>query len=83
MELIKSMMRDAGLEWNDKKCRCAHLKRGKYYFEDIELSDDFQLKCLDSIDSYKFLGVPECVEHNIDILCTQLLETIRKKAHIV
>ena len=61
LENIKKMMEDAGLQWNEKKCKCVHLKRGKHFVEDVTLSDGFKLKCLETVDLYKFLGVPECV----------------------
>ena len=83
LECIKSMMEDAGLLWNPKKCKCTHLKRGKLFIEDITLSCGFKLKCLESVDSYKFLGVPENIEHEISNLSSQLLESIRGRANIV
>ena len=77
LEVIKQMMEDAGLQWNGKKCKCVHLKRGKHFVEDVTLSDGFKLKCLETIDLYKFLGVPECVEHDTSNLSTQLIDSIR------
>jgi hypothetical protein len=82
LQLIKDMMRDAGLGWNEKKCRCAHLKRGVPHIEDVTLDDGFKLICLALIDLYKFLGVPECIEHDVDDLTTTLLKRIRDRASI-
>ena len=75
-------MADAGLTWNENKCKCAHLKRGKHFVEEITLTDGFILKCLDSLEVYKYLGVPECVIHDVPNLCKQILETIRGRANI-
>ena len=82
LHLIKHMMADAGLEWNEKKSKCAHLKRGKLYVEDITLDDGFKIKCLESFDLYKYLGVPECIIHDIPNLCKQLQKTISDRANI-
>ena len=76
-------MGDAGLEWNEKKCKCAHLKRGKIFIEDITLEDGFKLKCLTSFDLYKYLGVPECIVHDIPTLCEKLLKIITGRANIM
>ena len=76
-------MKDGGLGWNEKKCKCAHLKRGKLFIEDVTLDDGFKLKCLESIDSYKYLGVPENIEHNIQNLCEKLVETVKGRASII
>ena len=82
LQVIKDMMGDAGLSWNEKKCKCVHLRSGVPFIEDVTLNDGFKLKCLESADSYKYLGVPECVEHDIPNLTTILLKCIRERASI-
>ena len=54
LENIKKMMEDAGLQWNEKKCKCVHLKRGKHFVEDVTLSDGFKLKYLETVNLYNF-----------------------------
>ena len=85
LESIKNMMKDAGLLWNEKKCKCVHMKKGKVAPSegDIELSDGFKVKCLESADSYKFLGVPEHVTHEINELSNNLTKIISGRANIV
>ena len=68
--------------WNEKKCKCAHLKRGKLFIEDVTLDDGFVLKCLDSFDLYKFLGVPENIEHDVQSLSEKLIENIERRANV-
>ena len=49
--LIKDMVTDAGLLWNEKKC--VHLKRGKVEHSegDVTPCDGFKVKCLESADT--------------------------------
>ena len=85
LELIRNMMADAGLLWNEKKCKCVHMKKGKVETEegDVVLSDGFKVKCLQSTDTYKFLGVPENTAHDISNLSTSMLKVITGRANIV
>ena len=82
LQITRNMMGDAGLGWNEKKCKCAHLKRGKMFIEDLTLEDGFKLKCLDSLDLYKYLGVPECVVHDIPNLCVKIMNSISGRANV-
>ena len=83
LQEIRIMMFDAGLGWNEKKCKCAHLKNGKIFIEDVTLDDGFKLKCLEDTDSYKFLGVPECIEHDTPNLTNKLVENIESRANVI
>ena len=56
LEQVRSMMKDSGQEWNQKKSKVLHVRKGELCPEigDLVLSDNFILKSLNEEDSYKF-----------------------------
>ena len=84
LNFIKSCMGDAGLYWNDKKCKFIGMRRGKYEeCENLTLSGGDIIKCLKEDESYEFLGVPQCVKMNVSELSKQLLKVVKQRAYII
>ena len=70
----RSRISDAGLEWNIKKYKVLNMKRGKVDESEkyLTLMDGSKIECLNSEDRYKFLGVPENKEHNVEDIVLSL-----------
>ena len=81
---IKSVMKDAGLQWNMKKCASVHIVRGKLIeTDDMVLGDGTKIKSLKHVDTYKFLGVPESNLHSVTTLFEKLRKVISQKSSVV
>lgn len=85
LESLREMMKHAGLEWNEKKCKVLHIRRGVLKPEtgDIVMSDGFTLKSLNHEESYRFLGVPESNLHNLESLVESITKRIHQRANVV
>ena len=61
MAAVRGAMKDIGLEWNERKCSVAHVKRGTLEPEESESAGDSEreVKGLAEGFHYKFLGVRE------------------------
>ena len=84
LNLIKKYMKDAGLEWNPKKCKFFALIRGHYrFYDDITLDDGDVIKCLKENENYEFLGVPQHTKIDAETLQKEILKTVQKRSHII
>ena len=82
---IKGKMGNAGLEWNMKKCKVMHMKRGKLVMldGDIRLYDNTIIECLKDSESYKFLGVPESDTHKVSDIISHLKLKVQQRCNII
>ena len=85
MSDTKGKMSDAGLDWNAKKCNVINIVRGLLDLstEEVVLNDGTIVKCLKSEDLYKFLGIPENVEHDIDDIVKNSKTSVRQRTNVV
>ncbi len=84
MSMIKSCMKDCGLEWNMKKCKGAVLKRGKFTeHEGFVLEDGSKIDCLKEGETYKFMGVHESIKLDRDGLEISLVKTVKQRVHVI
>ena len=56
MSHAKTLMSDAGLEWNVKKTKVLNIRKGKVdsVTKDLTLQDGTVVKCLENEDVYKY-----------------------------
>ena len=82
---VKGKMGNAGLEWNMKKCKVMHMKRGKLVMldGDIRLYDNTIIECLKDSESYKFLGVPESDTHKVSDIISHLKLKVQQRCNII
>ena len=85
MSDTKGKMSDAGLDWNAKKCNVINIVRGllDVSTEEVVLNDGTIVKCLKSEDLYKFLGIPENVEHDIDDIVKNSKTSVRQRTNVI
>ena len=85
MSDTKGKMSDAGLDWNAKKCNVINIVRGLLDLstEEVVLNDGTIVKCLKSEDLYKFLGIPENVEHDIDDIVKNSKTSVRQRTNVI
>ena len=69
MAAVRGAMKDIGLEWNERKCSVAHVKRGTLEPEESESAGDSEreVKSLSEGSHYKFLGVMENTKQDDDL----------------
>ena len=66
-------MKDIGLEWSERKCSVAHVKRGTLEPEESESAGDSEREVFKSLadgSHYKFLGVMENTKQDDDLSLT-------------
>ena len=85
MSHTKTLMGDAGLEWNVKKTKVLNIKRGVIDTtkDKLILNDDTAVEYLKNEEIYKFLGVPEKDLHDVANLVENLKSNIKKRASVV
>lgn len=85
MSHAKKIMKDAGLEWNVKKSKVLHIKRGIVDTSegDLILNDGSVIKCLENEEVYKFLGIPENELQKVGNLVEDLKLMVKRRASIV
>ena len=85
MSHAKTLMSDAGLEWNVKKTKVLNIRKGKVdsVTKDLTLQDGTVVKCLENEDVYKFLGVPESELHDVKNLVENLNSKITKRTSVI
>ena len=70
MAAVRGAMKDIGLEWNERKCSVAHVKRGTLEPEESESAVDSEREVFKSLaegSHYKFLGVMENTKQDDDL----------------
>ena len=70
MAALRGAMKDIGLEWNERKCSVAHVKRGTLDPEESESAGDSEREVFKSLaqgSHYKFLGVMENSKQDNDL----------------
>ena len=82
---VKVKMEHAGLHWNTKKCNFLSIIRGKRdnSVEVITLDDDSTIKAVEDEKAYKFLGVPEAEQHQINDVMVHLKLQVKQRSNIV
>ena len=84
LNMIKSCMKDCGLEWNEAKCKGCFLKKGKFCeHEDLILEDETKIECLKEGESYKFMGVYQSIQLDKNRLESSLERTVKQGAHVI
>ena len=85
MSHAKTLMSDAGLEWNVKKTKVLNIRKGKVdsVTKDLTLQDGTVVKCLENEDVYRFLGVPESELHDVKNLVENLKSKITKRTSVI
>ena len=81
----KTIMKDAGLDWNIKKSKVLTIKSGTVdkTAGDLTIMDGSKLKCLENGEMYKFLGIPENEIHNTKNIVKSLQDLIRERGNVV
>ena len=69
MAAVRGAMKDIGLEWNERKCSVAHVKRGTLEPEESESAADSERKVKGLAEGfhYKFLGVKKNTKQDDDL----------------
>ena len=82
---VKEKMHDAGLNWNNKKCKAIEIRRGKLDTsqKELVLLDGTKVEYLQSEQDYKFLGVPENNLHNFENIIESLTKLIRQRTNVI
>ena len=77
-------MEEAGLLWNDKKCKFMSIKKGKFAFAvDITLTYGSIIKCLKQDETYEFMGISQRLKMEDKSLAQDLLKTVKQRLHII
>ena len=68
-------MTNVGLEWNDRKCAAAHVKRGKLQInaESMNAEEEQAIDCLKQGSYYKFIGIMENTKQDDYLVLENLL----------
>ena len=84
MNTIKPLMADSGCEWNAKKSKACYNSKGKVVErDDMIMEDGTKISFLKPGETYKFMGVHESNEFDIDGLEQKLATTVEQRSHIV
>ena len=84
LNTIRGYMEDAGLIWNPKKCKFTELKRGRYHkCANITMDNGDVIKCLEEIDAYDFMGVPQHTKIDVEKLSNEMIKVIEQRSHLV
>ena len=67
MAAVRGAMKDIGLEWNERKCSVAHVKRGTPKESESAGDSEREVKGLAEGFHYTFLGVRENTKQDDDL----------------
>ena len=83
LNLLEKYMQDAGLLWNEKKCKFVAMQKGKFKCVDnITLESGRVIKCLKEDERYEFMGVPQSLKMDASMLANDLLKSIKQRSHV-
>ena len=78
-------MKNAGLHWNEKKCKFLSIVRGKRdnSVKTITLDDNSTLKAIEYETTYKFLGIPEAEQHVTKDVISHLTMQVKQRSSVI
>ena len=81
---LRMKMKDAGLEWNSKKCKILVMKLGCIDTSiEYVMVGDMKVECMMDEELYRFLGVPEAETHKTGVLVQQLTQVVKQRTSMV
>ena len=84
MNTIKPLMADSGLEWNAKKSMACYMSGAKVVeCDEMIMEDGTKIAFLKPGETYKFMGVHQSNETDMNSLEKKLITIVEQRSHIV